>query len=79
MIDIARPLAALTRREWTLVAAGVLAWILLAWGGVWLFHQLTRKPDSCASAAEASTHQVKPASGGPRNAVQLLTGTGRCP
>jgi hypothetical protein len=77
--DTARPLAALTPREWTLVAAGLLAWMLLAWGGVWLFHQLTHKPDACASAVEASTHQAKPASGGPRNAVQLLTGAGRCP
>ena len=79
MTDIARPLAALTRREWALVAAGVIAWILLAWGGVWLFHQLTHKPENCASATEAATHQVKSTSGGPRNAVQLLTGQGRCP
>jgi hypothetical protein len=77
--DTARPRATLTRREWLLVAAGGLAWILLLWGGVWLFHQLTRRPEGCASAAEASTHQVKAASGGPRNAVQLLTGQGRCP
>jgi hypothetical protein len=62
-----------------LVAAGLVAWVLLAWGGVWLVRQLTRKPESCVSAADASTRQVKGSPTGPRNAVQLLTGTGRCP
>jgi hypothetical protein len=69
----------LSRREWALVVAGTLTWILLAWGGVWLAHQLTRKPEGCASAADAPTRQVKGSATGPRNAVQLLTGTGRCP
>lgn len=75
----ARQPGRLSRKEWALVAAGLVAWILLAWGGVWLVRQLTRPPGSCASAAEAPTRQVKGTSTGPRNAVQLLTGTGRCP
>ena len=79
MTDAARPLATLSRKEWTLLAAGLLTWALLAWGGVWLFHQLTRKPEACAGEVDAPTHQVRAATGGPRNAVQLLTGTGRCP
>ena len=70
---------ALSRRDWALVVAGVAAWGLLAWGGVWLVRQLTHKPEGCASVADAPTHQVKVAGTGPRNAVQLLTGTGRCP
>jgi hypothetical protein len=43
-------------------------------------HQLTRKPDSCGtSLADAPTHLAKgPTSDGPRNALQLLAGTGRC-
>ncbi len=68
----------LSHREWTLVAAGLLAWVLLIWGGVWLVHQLTRKPENCTGAIEAPTRQVQGAPTGPRNAVQLLTGTGRC-
>lgn len=75
----ARPAARLSRKEWALVAAGLLAWILLAWGGVWLVRQLTRQPESCASAADAPTRQAKGSPTGPRNAVQLLTGAGRCP
>ncbi len=74
----ARP-GALSRREWVLVVAGLGAWILLAWGGVWLVRQLTRSPESCASTSEAPTRQVKGAPTSPRNAVQLLTRTGRCP
>ena len=70
---------ALSRREWALVVAGLLTWILLAWGGVWLVRQLTRSPENCVGASEAPTRQVKDTPGGPRNAVQLLTGTGRCP
>jgi hypothetical protein len=61
------------------LALGLVTWILLAGGGVWLVRQLTRKPDSCAGATEAPTRQVKGTPTGPRNAVQLLTGTGRCP
>ena len=69
----------LSRREWTLVVAGLFAWIVLAWGGVWLVRQLTRSPANCVAAGEAPTRQVKGTATGPRNAVQLLAGTGRCP
>ena len=79
MNTAARSPGRLARREWALVALGLVTWILLAWGGVWLVRQLTHPPQSCASAAEAPTRQAKGASTGPRNAVQLLTGTGRCP
>jgi hypothetical protein len=76
----ARSPGRLSRKEWALVGAGLLAWILLACGGVWLARQLTRPPERCAGVAEAPTRQVSGAtSTGPRNAVQLLTGTGRCP
>jgi flagellar biogenesis protein FliO len=71
--------SALSRREWALVVAGLFTWILLAWGGVWLVRQLTRSPGNCGTASDAPTRQVKGAPTGPRNAVQLLTRTGRCP
>ena len=74
----ARSPARLSRKEWTLVVAGLLTWVLLISGGVWLVHQLTRKAENCSGAVEAPTRQVKGAPTGPRNAVQLLTGTGRC-
>jgi hypothetical protein len=69
----------LSRREWALVAVGVLAWVLLAWGSLWLVRQLSRPPEGCVAAADAPTRQVKGAPTNPRNAVQLLAGTGRCP
>jgi hypothetical protein len=69
----------LSRRDWALVVAGLATWGLLAWGGVWLVRQLTHKPEGCASAPEPPTHQAKGTPTGPRNPVQLLTGTGRCP
>ena len=71
--------AGLSRREWALVVAGLFTWILLAWGGVWLVRQLTHSPENCVAAADAPTRQVKHTAAGPRNAVQLLAGTGRCP
>ena len=80
MNTAARSPGRLSRKEWALVAAGLLAWILLACGGMWLVRQLTRPPERCASVAEAPTRQVKGTTPtGPRNPVQLLTGTGRCP
>jgi hypothetical protein len=69
--------ARLSRKEWSLVALGLGAWIALGAGGVWFVHQLTRPRDSCAGAAEPQTKQVQ-ASTNPGNALQLLTGQGRC-
>ena len=68
----------LSRREWALVSLGLVAWIAIAAGGVWLVHQMTRAPESCGAPADAPTSQAKGALTSPRNAFQLLTGTGRC-
>ena len=78
MIEADRRPRRLSRKERTLVALGVAVWVALGSGGVWFVHQLTRPPASCGGAAEAETHQAKGATGSPRNALQLLTGTGRC-
>lgn len=70
----------LTTREWSLAALGVLAWVALGLGGAWLYHQLTRPPASCGTPLEArSSTPPTQAPESPRNALQLLTGTGRCP
>ena len=71
-------LARLTRREWTLIALGVGVWAGLAFGGVWFVHQLTRSKESCGGQIESRTAMPKGQATGPRNALQLLTGTGRC-
>ena len=71
-------LARLTRREWTLVALGVGVWGALAFGGVWFVHQMTRSRASCGGQVEARTATPAGQSPGPRNARQLLAGTGRC-
>lgn len=69
----------LTRREWALLALGLAAWIAIAAGGVWFYRQMTRSKASCGTELEARTTQPKVAAAGPpRNALQLLTGTGRC-
>jgi len=68
----------LTRQEWTLIALGLVVWIALALGGVWLVHQFTRSKASCGGRIEARTAQPKGQAAGPRNSLQLLTGTGRC-
>jgi hypothetical protein len=69
--------ARLSRKEWSLVALGLGVWIALGAGGAWFVHQLTRTPDSCGSAAEPQTRQAG-SSTNPGNALQLLTGQGRC-
>lgn len=69
----------LTPREWSLVALGVAAWVAIGLGGLWLAHQLTRPPASCGTPLEARAASPKTTPAGPRNALQLLTGTGRCP
>ncbi len=68
----------LSRREWLLVCCGLLAWIAIGMGGVWLVRALTQPPSPCGAPVDAPTSQVKGATTSPRNAFQLLTGTGRC-
>jgi hypothetical protein len=68
----------LTRQEWTLVVLGLAVWVALAIGGAWLVHQFTRAKASCGGQVEARTAQPRGQAQGPRNALQLLTGTGRC-
>ncbi len=70
--------ARLTRQQWTLVVLGVGVWVGLAIGGVWFVRQMTRSTQSCGDQIEARTAMPKGQSAGPRNALQLLTGTGRC-
>ena len=71
--------ARLTPREWTLVALGLAAWIAIIAAGVWFVHQMTRSQAACGTQLEARSLQPRstPAAG-PRNALQLLTGTGKC-
>ena len=68
----------LTRQQWMLVALGLGVWVALAFGGVWFVHQMTRSKESCGGQIEARTAMPKGQTAGPRNALQLLTGTGRC-
>ena len=70
----------LSRKELAFVALGLGAWVALAWGGVWFMHTITRTGADCGTAvAEPATRQAKGgATTGPRNALQLLTGLGRC-
>ena len=70
--------ARFTRQEWSLIALGLVVWIALAFGGVWFVHQFTRSKASCGGQIEARTAQPKGQAAGPRNSLQLLTGTGRC-
>jgi len=69
----------LSRKEWALLALGVAAWVAIIAGGVWFAHQMTRSQAACGTPLEARTAQARrgPA-GGPRNALQLLSGAGRC-
>lgn len=79
MIDATLRRTSLSRREWTLVAFGVLAWVAIIAGGVWFVHQMTRSKAACGTQLEArSTQQRSTPGAGPRNALQLLTGTGKC-
>jgi hypothetical protein len=70
--------ASLTRGQWALVALGLGVWVALALGGIWFVHQFTRSKASCGGQIEARTAQPKGQAAGPRNSLQLLTGTGRC-
>lgn len=69
----------LTPREWSLVALGLVAWVGIGLGGFWLVRQFTRPPAACDKPLEAGATSLRPAPGGPRNALQLITRTGRCP
>ena len=71
-------LSRLTRKEWALIALGLGVWVALAVGGVWFVRQLTRPKESCGTPIEGRTALSQGQAGGPRNALQLLTGTGRC-
>lgn len=71
-------LSRLSRREWSLVAIGLAAWIALGVAGVWFVHQLTRGQASCGTPLEARSALPQGTSASPRNAFQLLTGQGRC-
>ena len=68
----------LSRKETALVALGLGAWVAIGLGGAWLYHQFTRPPADCGTAIEAKSAPTHATPGGPRNAFQLLTGTGRC-
>ena len=77
MNDQVSPSARFTRKEWTLVALGLCAWVAIAAGGAWFVHQLTRPKAACGVEIEARSTQ-QGAAAGPRNALQLLAGTGKC-
>ncbi|HEY9027652.1 MAG TPA: hypothetical protein VIP05_25390 [Burkholderiaceae bacterium] len=81
MADAAARRASLSRKEWTLVALGAVAWVAIIAMGVWFVHQMTRSRADCGTTLEARSLQPRTAPGGtgPRNALQLLTGTGKCP
>ena len=70
----------LSRRELALVAVGLAAWVAMAAGGLWFYRQMTRAKASCGIAVEArSLKEAGHDDGAPRNALQLLAGSGRCP
>lgn len=80
MADATARLAGLSRKEWTLIALGLATWVAIITGGVWFVHQMTRSTAACGTQLEARS--LKPATtpgAGPRNALQLLSGTGKCP
>ncbi len=77
MNDQGSPIARFTRKEWTLVALGLCAWLAIGAGGVWIVHQLTRPKGACGTPIESRGTQ-QGATASPRNALQLLAGTGKC-
>jgi len=68
----------LSAQEWTLLALGLATWVALAIGGLWLVHQFTRPTAACGHPLEARSVPPRITAPGPRNSLQLLTGTGRC-
>jgi len=78
--DAAVRLSGLTRKDWALIALGVATWAGLIAGAVWFVHQMTRSTAACGMQLEARSLKPATAPGaGPRNALQLLSGTGKCP
>jgi len=72
--------AALSRKEWALVALGLAAWVAIIAVGLWFVHQMTRSQAACGTPLEARSLKPQPTpAAGPRNSLQLLTGTGKCP
>jgi hypothetical protein len=65
-------------RDWSLLALGVAAWVAIGLGGTWLYREITRPPASCGTPLEARGESPAKPAAGPRNALHLLTGTGRC-
>ena len=79
MASLAAQLARFSSKEWALLALGAAMWIAIIAGGIWFLHQMTRSSAACGTQLEARTTQAHPApTAGPRNSLQLLTGTGRC-
>ena len=79
MSPLATRLALLSGKEWALIALGVGMWVAIIAGGIWFVHQMTRSTSACGTQLEARTTQAHPTpAAGPRNSLQLLTGTGRC-
>ncbi len=72
--------AAFTRKEWALIVLGLATWVAIIAVAVWFVHQMTRSQAACGTALEARSLKLRsmPAAG-PRNSLQLLTGTGKCP
>lgn len=79
MGDNAANATRLSRKDWTLVALGLVTWIAIAAGGIWFVRQVTQHREACSAPADAPTRQVKGSTAGPNNAFQAITGTGRCP
>lgn len=71
--------ARLSPKEWALIVLGLVTWVAIFAGCAWFVHQMTRSQASCGTSLEARSLQPRstPAAG-PRNALQLLTGTGKC-
>lgn len=80
MSQLAARRAVLTRKEWALVVLGLAMWLAIIAGGVWFVRQMTRSQAACGTPLQdrALTPRSTPAAG-PRNSLQLLTGTGKCP
>ena len=80
MVDAAARRRSLSRKEWALLALGLAAWGAIISAGAWFVHQMTRSQAACGTPLEARSLQpTSSPAAGPRNSLQLLTGTGKCP